>query len=153
MGWSEAASPSRRKLCRQPRRSPVCVLGMLWHGPAALPKTSGQVRWDLLGPRVSVCLRAQSPSSSIPLQSSHLTSQHTKVWPFPALQQEFLQRHINNSQSCFTLSSALGQKLPVKCGSIGQIFCVKKAKGLWTWQGFYLYFILFIESLVLDTGL
>lgn len=77
-----------------------------------------------------------------PLES--LRSQPTEVWPFPAPRQEFLQRHVNNSKSCFTLLSAL------KCNSIGQIFCVNKGKSLWTWQGFYFCFILCIKSFLLE---
>lgn len=138
-----------------PTASPLPCLhvgnAVAWPSRSAQNFRTGQMR-----PFGSTCVCVLACTASVlllPPQSSHLTSQHTKVWPFPALQQEFLQRHINNSQSCFTLSSALGQKPAVKCGSIGQIFCVKKAKGLWTWQGFYLYFILFIESLVLHTDL
>lgn len=143
MGWSEAASPGRWKPCRQPWCSVVYVLGVLWHVRAALLKISGQVRSAGPGRGVAVCWHAQLLSSSAP-QSSHLKSQPTKVWPFPAPQQEFLQRHVNNSKPCFTLFSAL------KCSSISQIFCVNKGKSLWTWQGFYFYFILCIKSLLLQ---
>lgn len=133
MGWSEAASPSKWKPCRQPRCSVVYVSGVLWHVRAALLTTSGQVRSAGPGPRVAPCWRAQLLSSSAPLLSP-LKSQPTEVWPFPAPQQEFLQRHVNNGKSCFTLFSAL------KCNSVGQIFCVNKGKSLWTWQGFYFLF-------------